>query len=195
MLIHRGVNMKHHQSIKAYVMGILIFTLSIGLITGCGDRDSDPDMENTEMNETPQSQPDRAYNEDYDTNRGQEQSFEVSLEGSNEVPEVTTDASGSATVTLKGDSIHVEGEFSDLGSEYTASHIHKGAEGENGDPIITLEPEVGNDKTSGSWDASYLLEDDHRSALMADSLYINVHSTENKPGEIRGQITSSGMDM
>lgn len=194
MLIHRGVDMKHHQSIKALVMGVLIFTVSAGLIAGCGDRDGDPDMEDTGMNETPQSQPDRAYNEDYDTNKGQEQSFEVSLEGSNEVPEVTTDASGSATVTLRGDSIHVEGEFSDLGSEYTASHIHEGAEGENGDPIITLEPELENDNTSGSWDASYLLEDEHRSALMGDSLYINVHTTENKPGEIRGQITSSGMD-
>lgn len=186
--------MKYHQSINAFAMGVLIFTVSIGLITGCGDRERESETENTELSET-QSQRDRAYNEDHDANKGQEYSFEVSLDGSNEVPEVSTDASGSATITLKGDSIHVEGEFSDLGSEYAASHIHQGAENENGDPIITLEPELGSDNTSGSWDASYRLEDEHRSALMTDSLYINVHTTENKAGEIRGQITSSGMDM
>lgn len=191
--------MNMQRSLSAFAMGILIFTVSVGLIAGCGDRDSDPGTDETadsEMSDTiPQTQPDRPYNEDYNTEKGQEQTFDVSLEGSNEVPEVTTDASGSATVTLKGDSIHVEGEFSDLGSAYTASHIHKGAEDENGDPIITLKPDLEEDKTSGSWDNTYLLEDEHLSALVSDSLYINVHSTENKAGEIRGQITSSGMDM
>lgn len=185
------------RSVSAFAMGMLIFTVSVSLITGCGDRDGDPGTGETtggEMSDTLQTQPERPYSEDFNTEKGQEQTFEVSLEGTNEVPAVTTDASGNATITLEGDSIHVEGEFSDLGSAYTASHIHKGAKDENGDPIITLEPDLEEDKTSGSWDGTYQLTEEHLSALISDSLYINVHTTENKSGEIRGQVTSSGMD-
>lgn len=128
-------------------------------------------------------------------NNRNSETFEATLNGSNEVPEVNTDASGTVTVTLEGDSIHVEGQFSGLSSEYIASHIHKGGENENGAPILPLEPTLGSDKLSGSWDASYQLNESQVSALKADSLYINVHSTEHKPGEIRGQLTSSDSGM
>lgn len=185
--------MKEPQSITTVAKSVVMLVACVGLIAGCGDRENSPDNgDGVEMGENPQSQPERAYNEDANMGQTEEQVFEASLEGSNEVPEVETEASGSATVTLRGDSIYVEGEFSDLGSEFTASHIHIGPEDQNGDPIQTLEPELGDDKTSGTWDASYQLEKNHITALHADSLYINVHTVDNKAGEIRGQLTSSG---
>jgi hypothetical protein len=173
-------------------LGTIIFITCIGLIAGCGDRDNN-NSDTGDMNVTPDTQQQEHTRQSDETmNEGEEQTFEVSLDGSNQVPkEVTTDASGNVTVTLRGDSIHVEGEFSDLSSEYLASHIHIGAEGENGDPIQPLDPELGDDKTSGTWDASYQLDESHISALQADSLYINVHSSEYSGGEIRGQLTSS----
>jgi len=188
--------MNRQSSAAVVPMGFIILIMSIGLLAGCGNRDSSPGNDtpgDTGMSENPQAQPERPYNEDFNTAKNQQQTFEASLEGSNEVPEVETEASGSVTVTLQGDSIQVEGEFSGLGSEYVASHIHIGSEDENGDPIQPLEPEVGSDNTSGSWNASYQLDQNHISALKADSLYINVHSAENKAGEIRGQLTSPGM--
>ena len=166
------------------------FTLLIGaaLITACGDGSREANEPTTDggMGTAPGTQrPDNPQ-----TGTSEEETFEATLEGENEVPEVATDAEGSVTITLKGDSIHVEGEFSGLTSDYVASHIHKGAEGENGAPIITLEPKVNSNKTSGSWDASYAISKEQINALKADSLYVNVHSVNHKPGEIRGQLTS-----
>ncbi|SMO68211.1 CHRD domain-containing protein [Fodinibius sediminis] len=186
--------MNNQQSITAVIIGVFVITTSLGALAGCADRDRASDMDtngdtSSQMSEKPQTQ-----NQDYRMAQEQEQTFRASLEGSNEVPEVDTEASGSTTVTLRGDSIHLKGEFSGLGSEYTGSHIHLGAEGENGDPIQSLEPSLGDDKMSGTWDNTYPLSMDHISALKADSLYINVHSAENKAGEIRGQLTSSEMD-
>lgn len=180
--------MKKQWSIKNLVTPIFMFMIGFGLIAGCGDRDS----ETVESDDTAMSE--------QQTVEGQQtmdevQSFEATLDGSNEVPAVTTDATGSVTVTLEGNSIHVKGQFSGLSSEYIASHIHKAARGENGGPIQSLEPTLGSDKLSGSWDATYQLDESQISALKADSLYINVHSAEHKPGEIRGQLTSSNSGM
>ncbi|HLR26693.1 MAG TPA: CHRD domain-containing protein [Fodinibius sp.] len=177
---------------RASTFRILTITLALltgtALITACGDgsrETNDPTTDGGLGTAPGTQQPD---NPQADTT--EEETFEATLEGENEVPEVATDAEGSVTLTLEGDSIHVEGEFSGLTSDYAASHIHKGAEGENGAPIITLKPDVNSDKTSGSWDASYTLDNEQIRALKADSLYVNVHSANHKEGEIRGQLTS-----
>src|SRR5699024_2312402 len=162
----------------------VMLTLLTGaaLITACGDGSRETNEPTTDggMGTAPGTQrpdnpnADTAEDENFeDTTK--EETFEATLEGGNEVPEVSTDAEGSVTVTLKGDTIHVEGEFSGLTSDYAASHIHKGAEGENGSPIITLEPDVNSDNMSGSWDASYAFSEEQINALKADSLYVNVH--------------------
>lgn len=169
--------------------GLILGMVCFGLLAGCGDTDSNNE-ETSDMEVTPEAQ-----QQDQNTRQSEDameevQTFEASLNGSNQVPEdVDTDASGNATVTLHGDSIRVKGEFSNLSSEYMASHIHIGAEDENGDPVQPLDPELGNDKTAGTWEATYQLDESHISALRSDSLYINVHSSEFTGGEIRGQLT------
>ena len=122
------------------------------------------------------------------------QPFEVTLSGDNEVPPVTTDATGSATVALMGDTMTVNGDFSGLSSPVievagSPGHIHMGAAGENGDVIFPLNVSVDSGQTSGIFSLSTTLTPDQVTAFNAGNLYINFHTEMHQGGEIRGQIT------
>ncbi len=120
--------------------------------------------------------------------------FLATLEGSQEVPPVETTASGEVSVELntKDKTITVDGNVQGLGSEITAAHIHKGAAGTAppDNVVFPLDIDTSNDNTkrsaklSGSFDVS----DSQIADLKADNWYINVHSQDNAPGEVRGQI-------
>jgi len=108
----------------------------------------------------------------------------VALTGANEVPPVTTTATGSATVLIDADrSVRVT--VTVAGMTPTASHIHEGAAGANG-PVIVPFTKTG-DLTFASADGAKLTEAQY-AAYKAGNLYINVHSAKNPGGEIRGQI-------
>jgi hypothetical protein len=108
----------------------------------------------------------------------------VSLSGSEETPPVTTKASGTAKFSI-GDDKMVTGSVTTSGIEATAAHIHLGASGMSGPPIITLAKGA-----DGTWSvpAASKLTDDQFASFKAGNLYVNVHSAEHKPGEIRGQL-------
>ena len=108
----------------------------------------------------------------------------VTLSGAEEVPPVTTSASGSGTITVNDDKT-VSGSITTKGVVGIAAHIHNAAPGKNGPPIIPLTKE-GDDKWSVPADAK--LTDEQYAAFKAGNLYVNVHSAANKPGEIRGQL-------
>ena len=61
----------------------------------------------------------------------------VSLTGSEETPPVTTSATGTGTLKIAKDK-SVSGAIKTSGIEGTAAHIHVGAPGQSGPPIITL---------------------------------------------------------
>jgi CHRD domain len=108
----------------------------------------------------------------------------VTLSGDEEVPPVSTSASGTGTITVGSDK-SISGSITTSGVEGTAAHIHLGAPGKNGPPIITLT------KTSENvWSvpAGATLTDEQYQSYKAGELYVNVHSAANKPGEIRGQL-------
>jgi hypothetical protein len=108
----------------------------------------------------------------------------VNLSGSEETPPVTTAATASGTIKIAADK-SVSGSVKTTGIDGTVAHIHVGAPGESGPPIITLE------KTAdGVWSvpAGAKLTDDQYAKFKAGDLYVNVHSAEHKPGEIRGQL-------
>jgi len=115
-------------------------------------------------------------------------SVSVKLTGAEEVPPVTTDASGSGNVTV-GDDRSVGGTFKlQNASQMTAGHIHEGAAGANGPVIIPLR------KVSDTeWEVppGAKLTDAQYDAYKAGRLYVNFHSPKNKGGEIRGQIRPS----
>ena len=108
----------------------------------------------------------------------------VTLSGANEVPPVTTSASGSGSFTVGTDK-SVSGSVTTSGIAATAAHIHTGAAGKNG-PVA-----VGMTKTSDStWSipAGSKFTDAQYEAYKAGETYVNVHSAANKGGEIRAQL-------
>jgi hypothetical protein len=108
----------------------------------------------------------------------------VALAGAEETPPVQTAASGSGTISI-GEDRSVSGSVKTTGIEGTAAHIHTGAPGKSGPPIITL-----TKGADGTWSvpAGTKLTDEQFASFKAGDLYINVHSAEHKAGEIRGQL-------
>jgi hypothetical protein len=108
----------------------------------------------------------------------------ISLTGDQEVPAVTTSAKGEGKITI-GDDGAVSGSVKTTGIMGTAAHIHEAAAGKNGPPVITLEKKGDNE-----WavPAGAKLSDAQLASFKAGNLYVNVHSAEHKPGEIRAQL-------
>ena len=109
----------------------------------------------------------------------------VLLNGGQEVPAVTTNAAGSARITV-GDDMTISGSVTTTGLAGTAAHIHMAAVGQNG-PVAAALTKSGD----SGWvvPAGAKLTEAQFAAFQAGNLYINVHSEANKGGEIRGQIT------
>jgi len=108
----------------------------------------------------------------------------VMLSGNQEVPPVTTSASGNGTFAVGPDK-SVSGSITTTGVAATAAHIHDGAPGKNGPVIIPL---VRISENVWSVPAGARLTDAQHESYRAGNLYVNVHSAANKGGEIRGQL-------
>ena len=115
---------------------------------------------------------------------GMSNANKVTLSGSQEVPPVTTSASGSGTITVAPDK-SVSGSITTTGVAATAAHIHNGAPGRNGPVIIPL---VKTSDNVWSVPAGARMTDAQHEGYRAGNLYVNVHSAANKGGEIRGQL-------
>lgn len=136
------------------------------------------------------------------------ETFTATLSGANEVPPVTTTASGSATFTAVGDTaisyaINVTGI-----TGVTMAHIHTGAAGVNGGVMVWLLPPNGTaaqpasgaitgSLATGRITAAWIRGVSGQPAISLDSLkrlfragsaYVNVHTSAFGAGELRGQI-------
>jgi len=112
---------------------------------------------------------------------------QVSLTGANEVPAVTTSASGSGTVTIKDDR-SVAAKITVTGMTATAAHIHEAAAGSNG-PVIVPFNKTGDNTFEAPADAK--LTEAQYASYKAGKLYVNVHSAKSPGGEIRAQLKGS----
>lgn len=110
----------------------------------------------------------------------------VLLSGSEEVPQVNTQASGSGSILIAPNNT-VSGSIKTVGVAATMAHIHSGARGQNGPVLIPL-TKTGDNVWSVPEGAK--LPDAAYKDFEAGKLYVNVHSAAYPGGEIRGQLES-----
>ncbi|RFC35925.1 MAG: CHRD domain-containing protein [Candidatus Nitrotoga sp. SPKER] len=111
-------------------------------------------------------------------------SINATLNGDQEVPPVSTSASGIGKIEVALDK-SIRGSITTTGIDGTAAHVHEAPAGKNGPVIITLK------KTSANvWEipSGASLTDAQFANYKAGDLYLNVHSVAHRDGEIRGQI-------
>jgi len=125
------------------------------------------------------------------------ETFRAFLSGANEVSPVFTTASGLVTLELSGDELTITGSFEGLVAPIepvggTGVHIHLGFTGQNGPVEISLDPELSNGNTAGTFDQTVEVSADQIEAMQNRQLYVNIHSERYPSGEIRGQILPDG---
>jgi hypothetical protein len=130
----------------------------------------------------------------------------ASLTGGNEFPAIpATGAFGDATVIvdMTARTVTYTVNVFNLPSGVTASHIHAGAIGTSGPVVVNFAPPLSasNDFsfTGTTKDTEFILRpdqgirsaDDMFQAILGGNSYVNVHSSVNPGGEIRGQLVLS----
>ena len=127
----------------------------------------------------------------------------ATLTGAGETPApILTGAFGSATVVvdMTARTVTYTVTVFNLPSGVTASHIHAGAVGTPGPVVVNFAPAVNSSNdfsfTGVVPDTAFALQpaigirsaDDMFQAILGGNSYVNVHSTVNPGGEIRGQL-------
>lgn len=112
--------------------------------------------------------------------------FAAALTGAKEVPAGDPDGVGTATISTNDaiDQICTRLEVRNIGV-VTAAHIHRGAEGVNGPPVVPLDAPDDNDSNDCDTVTDSLLDEIRRNPR---DFYVNVHTTDYPNGAIRGQI-------
>ncbi|MGA7160984.1 MAG: CHRD domain-containing protein [Bacteroidota bacterium] len=122
--------------------------------------------------------------------------FSADMDSAQEVPAPVGLVPGKGTFSvglLTDGSISYEGAVTGLSGPLTAGHFHDAQSGVAGGVVKSLS--FANDTANGEWtssDASQPLTDMLLRELIAGRLYVNVHTTANPGGEIRGQVANSG---
>lgn len=128
--------------------------------------------------------------------------FTANLSGGNEVPGVSTGSAGTATISLDQATgvVTYRVDVYNMPVGTTAAHFHVGAPGVSGPVVVnfTVVTAISNDfDIQGTASATSLVPraaqginswDDFVQALQLGNIYVNVHSTANPGGEIRGQV-------
>jgi hypothetical protein len=109
----------------------------------------------------------------------------ATLAGANEVPPVTTSATGTCAYFANPFTKGVAGRTETTGINGTAAHAHRAASGVTGPVVI---PQTS--PSAGVWVTAVgaTISDDLLASFMKGDLYCNVHSAANPGGEIRGQL-------
>jgi CHRD domain len=116
----------------------------------------------------------------------------VNMTEAQEVPPHQGAGAGTATLTLDPATKTVSWKVTwhDLSSAAIMAHIHGPATPTtNAPPIVWLSPKGKMSSLNSPLEGSAKMTDTQWADLMAGKDYINVHTTTNKGGEIRGQIT------
>lgn len=129
---------------------------------------------------------DKEEDEGYDIN--------ATLNSSQEVPAPVVASTGTGTLTGSYDEttnmLDYNVTWSGLTATASAAHFHGPAlAGVTASPVITFV--LNNNGTSGSASGNATLTDAQEQDLLAGRWYVNVHTPNNPPGEIRGQVSAT----
>lgn len=131
----------------------------------------------------------------------QNANFTASLSGQNEVPPTQSLATGTAEFSPSTDQVEFLLNAANI-QNFTAAHIHLAPQGQNGPIVVTL---VGLPAPTDQYSLdgkAFTAEDlegpmqgkpltDLISEINNGNTYVNIHTTQNPNGEIRGQIIPS----
>ncbi|HMB90353.1 MAG TPA: CHRD domain-containing protein, partial [Rhodothermales bacterium] len=119
----------------------------------------------------------------------------VQLDPGQETNDVTSDGSGTAALTLTEAGLVFDLTATGLTGDITGAHFHQGAMGTSGPVVRGITDAFDGNTASGLWTASddEPLTVDLMNELLAGSLYLNIHTAANQPGEIRGQVRPNGV--
>jgi len=111
----------------------------------------------------------------------------VALSGANEVPAVTTTATGTALLRITADNklySKITVTNVEAGDALTAGHIHTGAAGTNGGVLLGLCASAADFGVTKIFTPTAAI----LTSIKTDVLYVNVHSNNKTSGIVRGQI-------
>lgn len=112
--------------------------------------------------------------------------YAANLTGAEEVPPADPDGNGSARISTNDvtNQICVDLEVRNINA-VTAAHIHRGARGVNGPPVVNLDPPDDDDSDDCDAIADDLLDEIRNNPA---GFYVNVHTADYPDGAIRGQV-------
>ncbi len=121
--------------------------------------------------------------------------FTSKARGSQEVPAVLTTATATGAFSLNSTKTELTFDITATGLSggIESVHIHKATEGASGEPFPVLVLSPTDNTVSGVWKSTDVtsLTPALVSELEAGRLYVNIHTTAKKGGEIRGQIVAN----
>ncbi len=123
-----------------------------------------------------------------------ERAFSATLTAEQENEEVATEGSGMGTVTVRNNETDLFFDItaSGLTGRVRAAHFHNAPAGEEGEIVLVLDPFIitaeGDVQILGTIQMSDITLDDPLQALLAGTIYINLHTDAFPGGEIRGQV-------
>ncbi len=117
--------------------------------------------------------------------------FTAKLTGEQENPAVTTSATGTGAFVLTDAGLAFTVTVEGLTIGGPGAHFHNEAVGVNGGVVRTITADFAGKTASGVWTSTdgEPLTDALVAELLAGNIYVNIHTTDNPGGEIRGQLS------
>ena len=128
---------------------------------------------------------------------GQSQAYlPPTLSGVNEVDPVNSTGRGAVKIELDASRAVVSGSFAGMSSAFNpavagGAHIHNAGPGANGGVLQLLNATVSTDNLSGVFGAAnntVVISEGDWTEIANENTYVNIHSTGNVSGELRGQL-------
>lgn len=112
------------------------------------------------------------------------------LQGAQEAPPTPSRGTGAAyaLVDMSDNSVYLTGSYTGLTTASTLAHVHLANPGTTGNPIFPIRH---SSHTAGTVHAVATVTAEQMPSILAGGSYVNIHSSTNPGGEIRGQLVNN----